>query len=220
MAETNFIKSLNLFDSIAIVSGAMIGSGIFIVSSCIANDIKSPILLLAVWLIAGIMTLIGALSYGEFAASLPYAGGQYVYIRKLYGELSGFLYGWMLFFVIQTASIGAVALAFAKFAGILFPFISAKNHLINLFGVGLSSQQLLAIGLIIFLTYINCKGARLAASIQNIVTSTNIIALSGIIICGIFVSFKSNLLFENLFHTAIIPNLDMNILSAIAISTV
>ena len=118
-------KGLGLFDSTMIVVGSMIGSGIFIVSADIAHQVQSPGLLLVVWLVAGVMTLIGALSYGELAAAMPHAGGQYVYLRESLGPLWGFLYGWTMLLVIQTATIAAVAIAFAKFTGVIVPWFSA-----------------------------------------------------------------------------------------------
>ena len=119
------VKGLGLFDSTMIVCGSMIGSGIFIVSADIVHQVQSPALLLVVWVVAGVMTLIGALSYGELAAAMPQAGGQYVYLRESLGPLWGFLYGWTLLLVIQTATIAAVAIAFAKFTAVLIPWFSA-----------------------------------------------------------------------------------------------
>src|ERR1700732_204586 len=123
--QPELVKGLGLFDSTMIVAGSMIGSGIFIVSADIAHRVKSPGLLIAVWLVTGIMTLIGALSYGELAAAMPQAGGQYVYLRESLGPLWGFLYGWTMLLVIQTATIAAVAIAFAKFTAVILPWFSA-----------------------------------------------------------------------------------------------
>ena len=216
----NFIKTLNLFDATAIVAGAMIGSGIFIVSSGIAKDVQSASLLLFVWFIAGLMTIIGALCYGEYAASWPDAGGQYVYIRKIWGEISGFLYGWTLFLVIQTGAIAAVSIAFAQFLGILFPIISPSNQLFNFYNISISSQQLVAIILILFLTGINLRSVKLASSIQNIVTVTNVLALAGIIICGILLGLKADIISANFSNILSIPQLDTNIYSAVGIGLV
>ena len=119
------VKGLGLLDSTMIVMGSMIGSGIFIVSADIANQVQGPGLLLTVWVVSGVMTLIGALSYGELAAAMPRAGGQYVYLREALGPLWGFLYGWTMLLVIQTATIAAVAIAFAKFTGVMVPWFSA-----------------------------------------------------------------------------------------------
>src|SRR5271163_2172466 len=158
--KSELVKGLGLFDSTMIVAGSMIGSGIFIVSADIAHQVKSPALLLAVWLASGVMTLIGALSYGELAAAMPQAGGQYVYLRESLGPLWGFLYGWTMLLVIQTATIAAVAIAFAKFTAVMLPWFSASDWIwkIGTFGpwqmwfgslgpynVGINRQNLLAI---------------------------------------------------------------------------
>ncbi|MHB8905434.1 MAG: amino acid permease, partial [Melioribacteraceae bacterium] len=124
-----FKRELGLFDSTMIVIGSMIGSGIFIVSADISRTVGSSGLLLLVWLITGVITIIGALSYGELAAMMPHAGGQYVYLRESYNPLIGFLYGWTLFLVIQTGTIAAVAVAFAKFTAVIFPWFSSTNIL-------------------------------------------------------------------------------------------
>jgi APA family basic amino acid/polyamine antiporter len=216
----NFIKTLNLFDATAIVAGAMIGSGVFIVSSDIAKDVQSAGLLLLVWLLSGVLTMIGAISYGEYAATWPEAGGQYVYIRKIWGEMSGFVYGWSLFLVIQTGSIAAVAIAFAKFLGILCPFINTSNHLISVYGFSVSSLQLIAIILIISLTGINLKGVKFASRIQNTVTVTNIIALAGIILCGIFIGANPGIISANFSNAFAIPDLNANLYSIIGITLV
>src|SRR5271163_208326 len=161
------VKGLGLFDATMLVVGSMIGSGIFIVSADIAHQVQSPGLLLVVWLASGLITLIGALSFGELAAAMPHAGGQYVYLRESCGEVFGFLYGWAMLLVIQTATIAAVAIAFAKFSGVLSPWFSASAWIwkIGTFGpwnlwfgqlgpynVGLNRQNLLAILSIVLLT--------------------------------------------------------------------
>jgi len=120
-------KSLNLFDSTALVIGSMIGSGIFIVSADMSRTLGAPGWLMLTWLITGILTIIAAVSYGELASLMPHAGGQYVYLREAYHPMFGFLYGWTFFLVIQTGTIAAVAMAFAKFSGVLFPWFSEKN---------------------------------------------------------------------------------------------
>ena len=142
--ETGFVRELGLFDSTMIVIGAMIGSGIFIVSADVARQVKSPGLLILCWLIGAALTIIAALSYGELAAAMPHAGGQYVYLREAFGRLWGFLYGWTLFAVIQTGTIAAVAVAFAKYAGVFLPSISAGNYLLGSGKLGITTQQLLA----------------------------------------------------------------------------
>ena len=198
--STNFKKTLNLFDAVTIVAGSMIGSGVFIVSADISRNVQSAWLLLLVWLIAGIMTILGALCYGEFAASMPEAGGQYVYLKKIWGEFVGFLYGWTLFLVIQTGIIAAVAVAFAKFLGVLIPGIGASRVLISWHGFGISSQQLAAISLIALLTIINARGVKFGALIQNIFTSTKVIALLGIILCGLLFGINFHIIHLNFSH--------------------
>src|SRR3989442_4280975 len=128
--STGLVKGLGLLDATTLVMGSMIGSGIFIVSADIARQVESPGLLIATWLVAAALTIIAALSYGELAAAMPQAGGQYVYLRESFGPLSGFLFGWTMFLVIQTGTIAAVAVAFAKYTGVFLPSISAQNYLL------------------------------------------------------------------------------------------
>jgi APA family basic amino acid/polyamine antiporter len=184
--ENNLLKKrVNLFDGFSIVAGSMIGSGIFIVSADIARNVGSPGWLLIVWLIAGIITVIGAISYGELAAMMPGVGGQYVYLRESYHPLIGFLFGWTTFLVIQTGTIAAVAVAFAKFSGVLFPWISEKNILLHIAGLKITSTQTVGIGLIVFLTWLNTRGIVTGKTVQNIFTSTKVIVLMGFIIVGL-----------------------------------
>src|SRR5579872_2240580 len=175
------VKGLGLFDSTMIVVGSMIGSGIYIVSADISNQVQSPGLLIIVWVMSGVMTLIGALSYGELAAAMPHAGGQYVYLRESFGPLYGFLYGWTLFLVIQTGTIAAVAVAFAKYTGVFVPWISAQNYLIGSGKVGLTTQQLLAIAVLVFLTAVNTRGIRTGATVQNVFTFAKVASLLALV---------------------------------------
>ena len=185
-----FQKRVNLFDGIAIVAGAMIGSGIFIVSADIARSVGSPGWLMVVWLITGIITVIGALSYGELASMMPHVGGQYVYLKEAYHPLIGFLFGWTTFLVIQCGSIAAVAVAFAKFSGVLFPWISEKNILIKLGPLKINTTMVIAIGMIAFLTWLNTRGIVTGKTVSNIFSSTKVIALFGFIAIG-FLATKS-----------------------------
>ena len=190
--ENHFLqKRVNLFDGISIVAGAMIGSGIFIVSADIARSVGSPGWLMVVWLITGIITVIGAISYGELASMMPHVGGQYVYLREAYHPLIGFLFGWTTFLVIQCGSIAAVAVAFAKFSGVLFPWISEKNILLNLGPLKVNSTMVIAIGMISFLTWLNTRGIVTGKTVQNIFSSTKVIALFGFIAIG-FLATKGN----------------------------
>src|SRR5256712_5679263 len=160
-AEPRFVRGLGLLDSTMLVAGSMIGSGIFIVSADIARQVGSAGWLLVVWAVTGVLTIIAALSYGELAAMMPRAGGQYVYLREAYSPLWGFLYGWTLFLVIQTGTIAAVAVAFARYLGVLVPAISPTAWIIspiNLstkYAVSLSMQQFVAVLIIVLLTLIN-----------------------------------------------------------------
>jgi basic amino acid/polyamine antiporter, APA family len=185
--ENNLLKKrVNLFDGISLVAGAMIGSGIFIVSADIARNVGSPGWLMIVWLISGIITIIGAISYGELASMMPKVGGQYVYLREAYHPLIGFLFGWTTFLVIQCGSIAAVAVAFAKFSGVLFPWISERNILLQLGPLNINSTMLVAIASIIFLTWLNTRGIVTGKTVVNIFSSTKVLALFGVILIGFF----------------------------------
>jgi APA family basic amino acid/polyamine antiporter len=187
-ASRSFKRELRLFDSTMLVVGSMIGSGIFIVSADIARTVGSPGYLLLVWLITGAITITAALSYGELAGMMPHAGGQYVYLREAYNPLIGFLYGWTLFLIIQTGTIAAVAVAFAKYSGEMIPWFSEKNILLNILGLKISAAQILAIASITFLTYTNMRGLHSGKIVQNIFTSTKALAMLGLIILVIFIS--------------------------------
>ncbi len=189
-----FIRGLGLLDSTMIVAGSMIGSGIFIVSADIARQVGSPGWLLVVWIVTGLLTMIGALSYGELAAMMPKAGGQYVYLREAYSPFWGFLYGWTLFLVIQTATIAAVAVGFGRYLGILIPSISETNYLIEPIRIGsssyafsLSTAQLVGIAMIAFLTWMNTRGLKLGKIVQNVFTVAKTGSLLVLIILGLIV---------------------------------
>jgi len=186
--EHLFRKRVNLFDGIMFVSGSMIGSGIFIVSADIARNVGSPGWLMMVWVITGIITLIGAISYGELAAMMPNVGGQYVFLREAYHPLAGFLFGWTTFLVIQCGSIAAVAVGFAKFTGVLIPWISEKNILVRIGPLNINSTQVVAMASILFLTWLNTRGIVTGKTVQNIFSSTKIIVLLGFIILGLLIT--------------------------------
>ncbi|MGD0965009.1 MAG: amino acid permease [Candidatus Acidiferrales bacterium] len=198
-SHPGLVKSLGLFDSTMLVAGSMIGSGIFIVSADIAHQVQSPCLLLIVWAAAGLMTAIGALSYGELAAAMPAAGGQYVYLRESLGPIWGFLYGWTMLLVIQTATIAAVAIAFAKFTAVIAPWFSASAWIwkvgtwgpwqlwfgaLGPYNVGLNRQNLLAIVSIVFLTWVNTQGLGFGKIIQNVFTVAKAFSLAALVILG------------------------------------
>src|SRR6516162_6027543 len=161
--DTEFHRGLGLYDSTMVVVGSMIGSGIFIVSADMARTVGSPGWLLGAWVLTGLLTVVGALSYGELAAMMPRAGGQYVYLREAFSPLWGFLYGWTLFLVIQTGTIAAVGVAFARYTGVLLPWISESRYIIEPirfgnYALSLSSAQLVGLALIGFLTFTNTRG--------------------------------------------------------------
>src|SRR2546421_1729423 len=202
-AEEKFVRGLGLLDSTMLVAGSMIGSGIFIVSADIARLVGSGGWLLVVWAVTGALTIIAALTYGELAAMMPRAGGQYVYLREAYSPLWGFLYGWTLFLVIQTGTIAAVAVAFARYLGVLAPQISPTNwiiHPINLcdkYAISLSMQQFVAILLIVLLTAINLRGLKLGKLIQNIFTSAKTLSLLALIFIGLFIGRNADAIRAN-----------------------
>ncbi|MCC7497003.1 MAG: amino acid permease [Bryobacterales bacterium] len=171
-ADAGLVKGLGLLDASTLVMGSMIGSGIFIVSADIARQVQSPGLMMMTWVVTAALTIIAALSYGELAAAMPRAGGQYVYLREAFGPLFGFLYGWTLFLVIQTGTIAAVAVAFAKFAGIFMPWIARDNRL-----GPVNTQQLVAIAMLVLLSAVNTRGVRTGAVVQNVFTVAKVAAL-------------------------------------------
>ena len=190
MSQENALlrKRVNLFDGVSFVAGSMIGSGIFIVSADIARNVGSPGWLIMVWLITGIITVIGALSFGELAAMMPSVGGQYVYLREAYHPLIGFLFGWTTFLVIQCGSIAAIAVGFAKFSGVLIPWISEQNILFHIGALKVNSNQIVGMVSILFLTWLNTRGIVTGKTVQNIFSSTKVIALLGFIVLGLIVT--------------------------------
>ena len=185
MAEqTTFKQSLGLFDATMIVAGSMIGSGIFIVSADITRNVGSAGWLIAVWVITGFMTITAAVSYGELSGMFPKAGGQYVYLKEAFNPLAGFLYGWSFFAVIQTATIAAVGVAFSKFLAYLVPELGNEYFLFDAGITKVYSGQLVAIFIIILLTYINSKGIKEGKFIQTLFTSAKLLALFGLIVFG------------------------------------
>ena len=195
-----FVKGLGLTSATTLVMGSMIGSGIFIVSSDVARQVKSPGLLILCWLIGAALTVIAALSYGELAAAMPHAGGQYVYLREAFGRLWGFLYGWTLFVVIQTGTIAAVAVAFAKYSGVFFPSVSAGNYLLGSGKVGLTTQQLLAIAVVVLLTLVNTRGVRTGAIVQNVFTFAKVASLLGLVGLGFLLGRNPQAIAANFHH--------------------
>ena len=196
---SSLVKGLGLVDATTLVMGSMIGSGIFIVPADIARQTRSPGLLIATWVATALLTLVAALSYGELAAAMPQAGGQYVYLREAFGPLSGFLFGWTLFLVIQTGTIAAVAVAFAKYTGVFAPSISAQNYLLGGGRLGLTTEQALAIAVIVLLSWVNSRGIRTGAAIQNVFTFAKTAALLGLAVFGFLLGRNTAALADN-FH--------------------
>jgi len=186
MSDTfSFIKRLNLFDSTALVIGSMIGSGIFIVSADMSRTLGATGWLFVPWIVAGLLTIFAALSYGELASMMPNAGGQYVYLREAYNPLTAFLYGWTLILVIQSGTIAAVAMAFGKFSGVIIPWVSEKNVWLNLGVIKFNTVHILAIGTIALLTWINTRGIKSGKNVQNSFTITKVLILFIFIIIGL-----------------------------------
>jgi APA family basic amino acid/polyamine antiporter len=214
--ETEFVKGMGLTSATMLVMGSMVGSGIYIVSADIARLTQSPGLLIMAWVVTGVMTIIGGLAYGELAAMMPKAGGQYVFLRESLGPLWGFLYGWTYFLVIQCGTIAAVGVALGKFLGVFFPSISSSAWLMHthykmpainvgpmVFGnmdVGLNTQNLVAIISIIFLSIVNIYGVRTGAMVQNIFTFAKTAALIGLVVFGYFLGRNATALAANFGH--------------------
>jgi APA family basic amino acid/polyamine antiporter len=213
--SADFVKGINLTSATTLVIGSMIGSGIFIVSADIARLVDSPALLILAWTVTGFMTIVGALTYGELAAMMPKAGGQYVFLRESLGPLWGFLYGWSMFLVIQTGTIAAVGVAFGKFLGVLVPAISADKWLWHIghvpkwtvgplvlgnMDVGLNLQNLVAIGVVVLLTAVNVLGVRTGAMVQNIFTFSKTAALLGVVLIGAALGRNADAIRQNFGH--------------------
>src|SRR5215213_2079554 len=196
-SQGKLVRGLGLTDATMIVVGSMIGSGIFITSAESARTVGAPGWLMAAWALAGVLTITGALCCAELAAMMPRAGGQYVFLREAYGPATGFLFGWSLFFVIQTGTIAAVAVAFARFLGVIAPGVSESRYLIEptpVFGsyaVSLSTAQLVAVLLILALTFTNTRGLKTGKWIQNTFTFTKTAALAGLILVGLLFGWNS-----------------------------
>ena len=186
-----FKHKLSLSDSISIVAGSMIGCGIFIVSADIARQVQSGLLMMLVWIIAAIVTMCGALSFAELASNIKEEGGQYIYLKTIYNDMTAFLFGWTTFLVIQTGIIAAVCTAFAKFIGLLLPVISANNYLVHFGALHISTQKVFTVLVVIFLTFINSRGLKHGVITQNIFTVTKVLSIIGIV--GLGLLFGCNL---------------------------
>ena len=224
MLDTEFKRGLGLFDATMVVVGSMIGSGIFIVSADIARLVGSPAWLLAAWLVTGLLTLAAALSYGELAAMMPRAGGQYVYLREAFSPLWGFLYGWTLFLVIQTGTIAAVGVAFARFLGVLWPtvaedhYLIAPIHLSTGYALSLSTAQLVAVALIALLTWTNTRGIEYGRIAQNVFTVAKTGALIALIGAGLILGWNAEAVAAN-FGDLWTPRGQVDVVSGLSAAT-
>jgi basic amino acid/polyamine antiporter, APA family len=198
-------RVLNLFDAVMLVSGSMIGSGIFIVAADMVRVLGSPLWVLGCWVLSGVITLLAALCYGELAAMMPDAGGQYIYLRRAFGRVTAFVYGWSVFAVIQTGVIAAVAVAFAKYTGILVPFFDESHVLLDIFGLSITTRQLLAVVMVFFLSWLNSRGINNGKIIQRVFTSAKIVALLALIVIGIVVAGGSGVWRSNLSLPLVAP---------------
>src|SRR6188768_1913788 len=203
VADQKFVRGLGLLDSTMLVAGSMIGSGIFIVSSIIGRQVGAPGWLLVVWIVTGVLTLMAALSYGELAAMMPKAGGQYVYLREAFSPLWGFLYGWTLFLVIQTGTIAAVSVAFGRFLGVLWPAIAEDHYLIppihlsTGYALSLSTAQFVAVLLIALLTWTNTRGIDYGRIVQNVFTVAKTGALIALVVAGLVLGWNAAAVSDN-----------------------
>jgi basic amino acid/polyamine antiporter, APA family len=222
--DTEFTRGLGGFDATMVVVGSMIGSGIFIVPAEMARQVGSPGWLLVAWVMTGVLTVSAALSYGELAAMMPRAGGQYVYLREAYSPLCGFLYGWTLFLVIQTGTIAAVAVAFARFLGVLWPAIGEGHylvppiHLTAGYAISLSTAQLVAVLLIVLLTWTNARGLEYGRVVQNVFTTAKTGALLALIALGLFVGWNAGTVGAN-FEDAWTPRGEVEIVPGLSAVT-
>src|SRR5262245_30036478 len=204
--DTAFRRGLERFDATMVVVGSMVGSGIFIVSADMARNVGAPGWLLAAWIVAGALTVVGALSYGELAAMMPRAGGQYVYLREAFSPLWGFLYGWTLFLVIQTGTIAAVAVGFARYFGVLWPWLAedhyliAPVHLSTGYALSLSTTQLVGVLLIALLTWTNTRGLEYGRVVQNVFTSAKLGAVVALILVGLLLGWNAAAVSGNFGH--------------------
>jgi basic amino acid/polyamine antiporter, APA family len=195
--EQGFVRGLNLFDATMVVIGTMIGSGIFIVSADMSRMIGSPGWMLMAWVLTGALSIAAALSYGELASMLPQSGGMYVYLREAFSPLWGFLYGWTLFTVIQTGTIAAVSVAFARFLSIIFPpvaenrYIIEPIHISSRYAISFSTAQLIAIAVIALLTWSNTRGLQYGKIVQNVFTTAKTVALAALILAGLVLGWNA-----------------------------
>ncbi len=220
--RVEFVKGLGVLDATNIVIGSMIGSGIFIAPSIMAGYVQTPGIIVLLWLIGGILTLFGALSLGELASAFPKAGGQYIFLKEAYSPLWGFLYGWTLFFVIQSGFIAAVVIAFSKYLGVFFPILGEESKIFSFFIRGrefsLSSAQIVSILCIVLLTYINIRGVKLGALVQNVFTLSKVGAVALLILFAFLIGKGSFRNFLPLLKPNIPSVLNLSLFAALAVA--
>ena len=227
---SDFHRSLRLLDAVMLVAGSMIGSGIFIVSASMLRDLGSPAWMLTAWVVAGVLTVLAALSYGELAAMMPKAGGQFVYLQRAYGKLTAFLYGWTAFTVITSGIIAAVAVAFANYSSVFFPVLRADNVVLDLGPVKVSAAQIYAVCAIVLLTWFNTRGVEKSKTFTTVFTLAKLAALLGLIVVGLSVGLGTDMLATNFSvgwsafsigeHGAITPLAGLALLSALGVAMV
>lgn len=213
-------RTLTLKDAVSVVAGSMIGCGIFIVSADIARQVNSAWLMMLIWLVAGFTTICGALCYGELSSTIPDEGGQYIYLKKIFSEKLAFLYGWTLFLVIQTGTLAAVDIAFAKFVGIVVPFISSHKILFSLGSYHFSTQQLFAMFTVILITFINSRGIKHGVFTQNLFTVTKVFSMIAIISCGIFLGLNHDVIMQNFSPSNNVFSLSFSTLKMLGVAVV
>ena len=213
-------RTLTLKDAISVVAGSMIGCGIFIVSADIARQINCAWLMLIIWLIAGFTTICGSLCYGELSATIADEGGQYIYLKKIFSEKLAFIYGWTLFLVIQTGTLAAVDIGFAKFVGIVFPFISSNNFLFSISNYNFSTLQLFAMLNIILITFINSRGIKHGVFTQNLFTITKVFSMIAIISCGVLLGLNWEVIVSNFAPANNLPYFNISLIKTLSVAVV
>jgi len=213
-------RTLTLKDAVSVVAGSMIGCGIFIVSADIARQVNSAWLLMLIWLTAGFTTICGALCYGELSSTIPDEGGQYIYLKKIFSEKLAFVYGWTLFLVIQTGTLAAVDIAFAKFVGIVAPFVSSTNYLFSFGNYHFSTQQLFAMLTVTLITFINSRGIKHGVFTQNLFTVTKVFSMIAIISCALFFGLNFDVISQNFSPAANVFPLDFSTIKVLGVAVV
>ena len=213
-------RTLTLKDAISVVAGSMIGCGIFIVSADIARQVNCAWLMILIWMLAGFTTICGSLCYGELSSTIADEGGQYIYLKKIFSEKLAFIYGWTLFLVIQTGTLAAVDIGFAKFVGIVFPFVSSNNFLLSIGDYHFSTLQLFAMLTIILITFINSRGIKHGVFTQNLFTITKVFSMIAIISCGVLLGLNWDVIVENFSPANNLQYFDLSLIKLLGVAVV